>query len=813
MSFGLILRLALLVVSIELAAFGAMGSYYVQQFSAAANKEMRTRLSLVGNMIATDELPISAVSQLHMIADLVGAPYRRGVVIGGSGRVIVATDPADLGRPSETLSGVDPRWFEDAAPDEQFIQAGDTLTRVAHIHGQSREPLYFVVITVSTAKLDALKESIALRGLLGSGLFMLLSSAAIVLVAQRLITRRVDVSLAALKQVENGAMSARIPVSSSDELGQLQLGINSMTEKVEALLLQHKQNAADMKKQKELLQSVIEHAPVRVFWKDRECRYLGCNTLFARDAGLSHPEQLIGKTDFDAAWHEQADRYRADDMAVMESGAAKLDFEEPQTTKDGNRICLQTSKVPLRDENDQVIGVLGIYSDVTERKLAQSRLDYLAHHDTLTGLHNRFTLHERLDQALASVRRERRTLAVLFLDLDRFKTINDTLGHVVGDELLIQVANRLRECVRESDIVARLGGDEFVVVLAEVDGPATTVRVVEKVLNVLRQSYYIEGRELHSTPSIGVALYPADGEDTDTLMKNADTAMYQAKAQGRNSIQFFAASQNQLVLERMQLENDLHAALEQNQFELYYQPQIDGRGTCVGFEALLRWHHPREGIVSPARFIPVAEDSGLIRPMGEWVIGEACRQLRAWRDEGLINITVAVNLSAAQLRSPTLFESVEQALKRHGLSGHDLELEVTESVAMHDPETSIHQLLALRNLGVQLSIDDFGTGYSSLSYLKRLPIHTLKLDQSFVHDIETDPNDVAICAATIALAHNLGLTVVAEGVETAAQRDFLTMHRCDYLQGFFFSKPLPATAAAAFAQEWKEPRALESRAS
>ncbi|MBS1191862.1 MAG: diguanylate cyclase domain protein [Rhodocyclaceae bacterium] len=802
MRFGLILRLALLVVGIELAAFGALGWFYVEKFSSAANEELHTRISLVGQLIASEELAVSVVSRQSLMEDLLGAPYLRGLVVGGSGRVIVATRPADLGRPVADLAGIDPAWFSDTAAEEYFIEGPDTLTRVAHIHGGSGgSPLFSTAITVSTARLDALKGSIALWGFLGSLLFILLSSAAIVLVSQRLITRRVALSLAVLKKVENGALEARIPAGSRDELGLLQQGINSMTAKLGALLQEHRRNAADMKKQKELLGSVIEHAPVRVFWKDRECRYLGCNTLFAQDAGYADPAELVGLTDFDVSWRDQAEQYRADDRDVMASGLPKLEFEEPQTSAGGHSIWLQTSKVPLRDENDQVIGVLGIYSDITERKAADTQLEFLAHHDTLTGLQNRFSLQGRLDQALATVRRQQGGLAVIFMDLDRFKTINDTLGHGVGDELLLQVAARLKESVRDSDIVARQGGDEFVVVLTDVDGTATTVRVAEKILARLRQPYYIKGRELHSTPSIGIALYPADGEDAETLMKNADTAMYQAKAQGRNTIKFFAASQNRVALERMQLESDLHRALEQAQFELHYQPQVDSRGRFVRFEALLRWRHPRDGLVSPARFIPLAEESGLIRPIGEWVVAEACRQLRAWREGGLGRISVAVNVSAAQLRSPTLVDSVERALAEHGLSGGDLELEVTESVAMHDPEASIRQLVSLRDLGIRLAIDDFGTGYSSLSYLKRLPIDSLKLDQSFVRDIETDPNDVAICAATIALAHTLGLTVVAEGVETPAQRDFLITQRCDFLQGYLFSKPLPAGEAAAFVRQ------------
>ncbi len=450
------------------------------------------------------------------------------------------------------------------------------------------------------------------------------------------------------------------------------------------------------------------------------------------------------------------------------------------------------------DAQGKAIRSSGTVQDITERKQAEAQISQLAYHDALTGLLNRISLKNQLEQALAMAQREKHALAVAFLDMDRFKTINDTLGHAVGDKLLMEVAHRLRENVRHSDVLARLGGDEFVVVLTEVENATAAARVAEKILHALAQPYRINLHTLHSTASIGLAFYPNDGDDGDTLMKSADTAMYHAKSLGRNNVQFFTAELNQAAVKRLMLDRDLRVAVESGQFVLYYQPQLDRDGRTAGVEALVRWHHPREGLVLPEVFVPLAEETGLILPLGEWVLDESCRQLRAWRDEGVTDVTMAVNLSAHQLHSPLLLAQVAHALQKHGLAGKDLELEITESVAMHDPAASISQLKALRALGVQLSIDDFGTGYSSLSYLKLLPIHTLKLDRSFVRDIERNSNDVAICTATIALAHSLGLAVTAEGVETEAQRVFLSAQRCDLMQGLLFSPPLPADSALAF---------------
>ncbi|HEX8988588.1 MAG TPA: ATP-binding protein [Rhodocyclaceae bacterium] len=373
--FGLITRIALLVVGIEVATFGGLGWFYVDRYSTAADERVRTRLHLVEGMIASEELPVSVVSRRDLLSDLLGAPYLDGMVVGGSGHVIVATDPGKLGRNVQDLPGLQAAWFRDEAPAQRLVVGADTMTSIARPHGSGVTSAYRTILTISTAELRAQKRTVALWGVVGSLMAVLLTSAAILLVAQRLITRRVATSLAMLKSVEEGALDARIPVTANDELGQLQHGINSMTQKLAALFAQQRRFADDLQNQKDLLQSVLEHAPIRVFWKDRDCRYLGCNTLFARDAGLAEPGELVGRTDFEMGWRDQAPQYQADDRAVMESGVAKLDFEEPQTTPDGATIWLRTSKVPLRGNDQRVIGVLGIYDDITQRKRDADELD------------------------------------------------------------------------------------------------------------------------------------------------------------------------------------------------------------------------------------------------------------------------------------------------------------------------------------------------------------------------------------------------------------------------------------------------------
>lgn len=546
-----------------------------------------------------------------------------------------------------------------------------------------------------------------------------------------------------------------------------------------------------------LFASAFEHSNEGIFISDAENRILAANPAFSRMTGYS-VEDFRGRNPRMFA-SGQTDRSKYQELWTSLETKGYWQGEILDRRKDGALYPAWLSISAVRAKTGKLTHYIASFTDISERKAAEAHIAHLAHHDTLTGLLNRFSLQSRLDQALATAKRERRELAVMFIDLDHFKNINDAQGHAVGDTVLVEVARRLCESVRDSDIVARLGGDEFVVVLTEVEGATGSSRVAEKILRQLRLPYNSPGEALHASPSIGIALHPDDGDDSETLMKNADAAMYHAKAKGRNNVQFFTFEMSHATLERLSLEHALHIALETGQFELHYQPQLDCvTGQVRGVEALIRWQHPADGLVSPARFIGIAEETGLIVPLGAWVLDRACWQIRQWRDRGVADVTMSINLSAHQLRSPSLVETVAEAMRKYALQGSDLELEVTESVAMDDTESSIDKLHALRALGVRLSIDDFGTGYSSLAYLRRLPIHSLKLDRSFVADIGTDSNDAVICSATIALAHNLGLRIVAEGVETLAQHDFLVAHRCDLLQGYLYSRPVPAAAALAF---------------
>lgn len=738
---------------------------------------------------------------------------------------------------------------------------------------------------------------------------------------------------------------------------------------------------------KSLIQEVVEGIPIRVFWKDRECRYLGCNSLFAQDAGFSHSSDLIGKTDFDMGWHDQAAIYQADDMLVMESGQPKLNYEEPLTSPNGELAYLRTSKVPLRDANNTIIGILGIYEDITERKkaeqmekhltralkllskcnttlihadneqtllvdicrlaveiggyrmawvgypendehktirpvaqsgyehgfldhikiswadnewgqgptgtavrtgativnsdtqtnsrlipwrqaaternyhssislplatknkmlgalniysseanafsaeeislleelandlafgietlrtrtlhnVAEKKLEFLAHFDPLTSLPNRTLLRDRFEQAAAIADREKSGVAIFFLDLDNFTHINDSLGHVYGDKLLVSVANRLKQCIRKTDTLSRQGGDEFAILLSNINDVESIEEIIHGIVSSFTEPFDIDGYTLNITFSAGISVYPHDDKSFDALLKHADTALYHAKHSGRNIYRFFSGQMNNDALEYIQLQGQLHNAIKNKELQLYYQPQIDTTtGKIIGAEALLRWNHPEHGLIPPAKFIPGAERSGLIIPIGEWVLNEACRQIQLWRETDQIpSFVVAVNLSALQFKRGDLTETVALALEQANLPASHLELELTESILLHDVNDIRNTLHSLKKIGVRLSIDDFGTGYSSLSYLKQLAVDKLKIDQSFIRDMVEDAGDAAIVKAIIQLGHALDLSVIAEGVEKNTQFATLKELGCDEIQGYLFSRPLPAEEFIRFYRDMK----------
>jgi diguanylate cyclase (GGDEF)-like protein len=428
-------------------------------------------------------------------------------------------------------------------------------------------------------------------------------------------------------------------------------------------------------------------------------------------------------------------------------------------------------------------------------ELATVEIEHLAYHDALTGLPNRPLFIDRLIVALAQANRGTQKLAVFFLDLDRFKDINDSLGHSVGDTLLKAVAERVRRCVREGDTVARFGGDEFTLLVPRIDNVEDAAKIAQKIIETLKIPFFIHDRELFVTTSIGISIFPGDGHDPETLVRNADAAMYRAKDQGRDNYQLYAPAMNERALERLALENMLRKALANHELVLFYQPLVDlSTRRIVGAEALIRWQHPELGLLSPAHFISVAELSGLIIPIGEWVLRTACRQLKVWQRKFDPELSISINLSARQFQQPDLVGQIRSAIVETGVNAGSVELEITESNAMQNAENTIYSLRELKTLGVRIAMDDFGTGYSSLNYLKRFPIDTLKLDQSFVRDIRTDSSDAAIVSAVISMAHSLHLSVVAEGVETEEQLAFLALQQCDVIQGYLFSQPLAAEA-------------------
>ncbi len=629
-------------------------------------------------------------------------------------------------------------------------------------------------------------------GVTGGGLLLFIAFIVI-----RHVTRRLSQLLVWSQNISQGDYAAPLIQDSSDEVGQLTHAMMEMAHNIadaHSKLEMSKKSAESIAEALKIYANAFENSGEAILISDRENRIININRAFTRQTGYELSD-IAGKNPrLLSGGNTTSDLYREMWRDLEDDSFWQGELWDRK--KSGELYPKWAAISAIRDQQGQILFYIASFTDISDRKAAEARIEHLAHYDMLTGLLNRFSLENRMEQALLAARRDGQQLAVLFIDLDRFKYINDSMGHQVGDQLLIEVAKRLKSCTRESDIVARIGGDEFVIVLTGLKDTSRVPSLACHIIDQLSQPYTIRDHIFDSSPSIGISIYPEDGERIDELLKSSDIAMYHAKDQGRKNFQFF--TENLLVAseERLDFEHQLRSALELDQFELYYQAQVHTVDSRIyGMEALIRWNHPNRGFIGPDRFIPIAEEIDVIQALGAWVIDKACQQLAVWKQTTDHPLQISVNLSAKQLHSDTLIQTVRSAIKKHRISDGELELEITETAAMSDPELAVRRLNGLSRLGVSLAIDDFGTGYSSLAYLKKLPINTLKLDRAFVGDIENDRNDAEICMATIALAHNLGLKVVAEGVESAAQRDFLAEHHCDYLQGYLFSKPLPPDTA------------------
>ena len=537
---------------------------------------------------------------------------------------------------------------------------------------------------------------------------------------------------------------------------------------------------------RELLDSVPDPAWLR----DRNGVFVAVNAAYLRFCGKSRAE-VIGKKVYDVWPARMAAIFSARDEQILASGEA-IQAEGSHPTAGGTMRHYEYELTPLHDKSGDISGVAGFARDVTERQEAADRILFLLGHDTLTTLPNRLALQSTMAHAVAEGRSRNTLIALLLLDLDHFKGLNDTLGPGVGDRILFEVAGRLKESVQEKDTVSRQSGDEFAILINDCGNVSMVALIAERLLARIRRPLLRDGHDIALSACIGISIYPEDGDDVEALLKNADTALHAAKAVGRDSYRFFEAEMNSVIGERLRLEHDLRQALARRELFLDYQPQYDaGDGRMLGVEALLRWRHPQQGLISPASFIPIAEETGLIVSIGEWVLDEACRQNAAWLAAGCGPLVVAVNLSALQITQAGLSATVSAALRRHALPPALLELEITESVLMRDTDRALEVLSDLRRIGIKVSIDDFGTGYSSLNYLKRLPLDKLKIDRSFIRDLPRDANDVAITQAIIAISSKLGLAVIAEGVETREQFEFLRNNGCNQIQGFYFSRPRP----------------------
>ena len=647
----------------------------------------------------------------------------------------------------------------------------------------------WVVLVMQPAAVAYATQRTLLYALIAGILVSLLMALGAALLLARTMSRRMQDFSGHMRAVASGDYHADIPHFRITEFNEMADSMRRMAASV-----------LERESRLQLAASVFNAGSQGVMITGADERIISVNPALTAITGYAMDE-VVGKTPalFRSGRHDSS-FYRA--MMAAHEATGHWQGEIWNRRKNGEIYPEWLTITAVKDAAGVLTHYIGSFLDVSESKDAEDHIEFLVSHDALTQLPNRTLLDDRIRQAIITSRRQQSRAAILLLELDRFKLINDTLGHDVGDRLLEAVAGGLTGILRETETVARLGGDEFIVLMPDIGSIDRVSLLAQRILAVVAEPRVIGGNELHVTPSLGISIFPDDGNDAPTLLRNAETAMYHAKSVGRNNFQFFTSSMNFVVQERMTIENDLRRALENDEFKLYYQPQVNCRtGAVSGMEALIRWQHPGRGLILPNSFISIAEETGLIVPIGEWVLYEACRQARQWHDLGQTGLRVGVNLSARQFQQPELFKQIAGALKDSGLPSSSLELEITESMLMEDPDQAAVLLRTLAGLGIRLAIDDFGTGYSSLAYLKRFPLHRLKIDRSFVRDITSDPNDAAIVSAVVGLAASLNMDVIAEGVESVDQLRYLERHGCVEIQGYFFSRPQPASHFTSFRYE------------
>ena len=840
MSIRIIVRIStkltsvVLVVFLSVGAVGALSLGGLRRIAGeAVESEARNLATTMAAMASYEIAGVSADQRPALFQKFIAAMTareKRDLEIVDLDLVIIAdADHVDIGHP------VDPerrtvlaRTLRDGVPrlmiEKPRNGAADIRQVAVPVYGEQHAiigALVYEYTPLYTELVTQAERSLSTIGLVALVLLVLALGCAAWL-SRRVIAPLGQLTDAAM-QLALGRRDVTVMASSRDEIGELASVFNTMSAALRAseATLENRANQLQLANQAlHLRERAIESSFNAIIIARLTPPHLTVdyvNPAFVRITGYSAAEAIGMSADFLVG----AD---VDQPALLQLRAALRERREARAVvrsyrKDGTPFWNEVYVAPVRNEHGDAEHFVGVFNDITEARNDADQLARQARYDALTGLVNRNVLTDRLTQAIASAKRGGASVLVAFLDLDGFKLVNDSLGHEIGDELLKQVACRLGASVRASDTVARFGGDEFVLLLdqgalARPYAESQAAEQMRKLIDTIAAPIELGGRMVTVGCSIGLAFYPQDGQDADTLIKHADTAMYRAKELGRNGFQFFTAALQERASEQLQLGASLRQALARDEFELHYQPQVSLRsGKVVGIEALLRWRHPELGLVGPGHFIGFAEETGLIIPIGEWVLNRACAQNKAWQDAGLVPLPVAVNISAKQCAQSDLAEVVRRALDRSGLAPHCLELELTESISMADPEQSVPMMENMKRIGVELSIDDFGTGYSNMSYLRRFPIDRLKLDLSFVREITTDAGSLAIADAIIAMSHSLHMEVVAEGVETEAQLALLASRHCDIVQGYFFSRPLPAAQLETLLREDRRlPPKLISRA-